>query len=478
MIKRKITAVFAAILMITGTCTVSAGYTYSDEYDVAEQVAGYISTYYIDDSLKDGDIISRALSEYLKGDDEKLVEFLKSMLKSLDPYSEYFTAEEYKGFVNNVNKTFYGIGVRIEQKEGYVEVTGFTSGSPAEAAGIKTGDKIFRVNGENMYGKNITQVRNAIAGELGTEVEISILRDGTEHVFTVVRGEVNEDTVSYVKISDTVAYISVIDMSDNTTEEFKEALSKADADGITNIILDLRNNVGGYLSCAIEMSRLVVPEGVIVDTKYRQSFMNQTYYSDLKSTKYEFNVLVNGYTASAAEIFASALQDSGAGYLIGEKTYGKGVIQNMFPLSNGSVFKLTVGHYETRNGNNINEVGITPDEIVTNEAAAINTGLYNAFTFSQKWHEGSVGVDIKAAKQRLYYLGFYNGEINETFDALLTEAIRNFQYEDNLYPYGVLDITTQTRLDSAFSKIEVLEDKQLERAYELFTGEKFPEEFK
>lgn len=475
MIKRKIAAVLASIFVMSAGTSVFAEYTYSDEYDVAEQVAGYISTYYIDDSLKDQDIIQRAISEYLKEDDERLVEFLKKMLEALDPYSQYFTAEEYRGFINNVNKTFYGIGVIIEQREDYVEVTGFTSGSPAESVGIKAGDKISRVNEENMYGKNINQVRNAIAGELGTEVEVSILRDGAEHTYTVVRGEVNEDTVSYAKISDTVAYIGVIDMSDNTTEEFIEALAQADADGITNIILDLRNNVGGYLSCAVEMSNLVVPKGVIVATKYRQSFMDKTYYSELKDTKYKFNVLVNENTASAAEIFASALQDSGAGYLIGEKTYGKGVIQNMFPLSNGSVFKLTVGHYETRNGKNIDKVGITPNEIVTNETSLINSGTFNAFTFSQKWYEGSAGADIKAAKERLYYLGYYNGEVNEVFDSLLTEAIKNFQFEDNLYPYGVLDITTQTRLDSAFSKIEVLDDNQLERAYELFTGEKLPE---
>ena len=475
MIKRKIAALLASIFVISAGTTALAEYTYSDEMDVAEQVAGYISTYYIDETLKDQDIIMRALSEYLKEDDEKLVEFLKSMLKALDPYSEYFTAEEYQGFINNVNKTFYGIGVKIEQKEGYVNVTGFTSGSPAETAGIKTGDKISRINGENMYGKNVNDVRNAIAGELGASVEVSVLRDGVEYTFTVIRGEVNEDTVSYAKISDTVAYISVIDMSDNTTEEFTEALANADADGITNIILDLRNNGGGYLSCAINMGRLVVPEGMIVNTKYRQPFMNKAYYSDLKEAKYKFNVLVNGYTASAAEIFASALQDSGVGYLIGETTYGKGVIQNVFPLSNGSVFKLTVGHYETRNGHNIDKVGITPNEIVLNEAEPINTSTYSAFTFSRKWQEGSIGEDIKAAKQRLYYLGYYNGEVNDVFDPLLTEAVKNFQFYDNLYPYGVLDITTQTRLDSAFSKIEVLEDKQLERAYELFTGEKLPE---
>lgn len=476
---KKITAFFAALSLLLGTSSAFAENETSDRYNVFEQVAGYISTYYIDESLTDQQIMNNAVSEYLKDDDEKLVGLLKSMLSALDPYCEFFTAEEYRSFVNDLNRTFYGIGVRIEFIDNYVMVAGFTSGSGAETAGIEVGDKISKVNGENMYGKNTTYVRNAIVGELGTEVEITVLRGNNEITYKVVRGEVNEDTVNYIKISDKVAYISVIDMSDNTPQEFKAALENADKDGIKNIILDLRNNGGGYLSCAVDMASLVVPKGVIVDTIYRQPFMNQTYYSNLKSCKYNFNVLVNEYTASAAEIFASAVQDSGVGKIIGVNTFGKGIIQSSFPLSNGSVFKLTVGHYVTRNGKEINGVGLTPDVEVKNEAVTINLSEYTPFTFKNKWHIGSADTNVYAAKEKLYYLGYYEGAVNEVFDETLKDAISLFQDDQDLYPYGVLDITTQSRIDKEFSKIEIVNDDQLNKAYELFTGEKqLPEEFR
>ncbi|MBQ7975560.1 MAG: PDZ domain-containing protein, partial [Clostridia bacterium] len=261
--KRIIAFIMSATLILTTPCAL-AEYEFSDEFDVFEQVAGYISTYYIDDSLNDSQIMFRAISEYLKDDDQKLLEMLKSMLLALDPYSEFFTKEEFMGFVNDINRTFYGIGVRIEQREGYVVITGFTQGSSAEAAGIMVGDKISKVNGEDMYGKNTNAVRNAIAGELGKVVNVTVLRDGESYTYDVARCEVNEDTVTYVKLSDEVAYISIIDMSDHTTEEFSNALEKADNDGIKNIILDLRNNGGGYLDCAVGIGRLIVPEGIIV----------------------------------------------------------------------------------------------------------------------------------------------------------------------------------------------------------------------
>ena len=200
--------------------------------------------------------------------------------------------------------------------------------------------------------------------------------------------------------------------------------------------------------------------------------MNLTFYSELKSTKYRFNVLVNEYTASAAEILAGAMQDSKAGTLIGTKTYGKGVIQGTFPLSNGSVFKLTIGHYLTRNGNAINEVGLFPDVEVENVLKPIDIKDYTSFSFSEKLKLGYKGNDVKSAKEKLYYLGYYNGEINDEFDLFLEEAIKDFQEKMDLYSYGVLDLTTQSKIDKEFSKLEILVDAQLNKAYEMFTGEK------
>jgi len=468
--KKRFLAIVAAVSMFVGSINAFAEYEMSEEYNVFEQVAGYISTYYIDDKLTDYDIMLRGISELLKDDDEKLIELLKSTLSALDPYSEFFTAEEYQGFVNNINKTFYGIGVSIVQKGDYVVIEGFTAGSGAQAAGIMTGDKISKVNGESMKGKTTNDIRNAVAGELGTEVEVSVLRNDKEYTYKVIRGKVTEDTVSYTKLSDDVAYISIIDMSNHTADEFADALKSADNDKITNIILDLRDNVGGYLDCATDIGEMIIPEGIIVDTKYRQPFMNKTYYSSLKETKYKFNVLVNEYTASAAEILAGAIQDSGIGKLVGEKTFGKGVIQQTFPLSNGAVFKLTVGHYLTRNGHAINEIGLSPDEHVTNVTEPIDTGKYTPFTYKTKWHPGADDDNITAAKERLYLLRYYNGEINNNFDEGLVNAVKKFQEENNLYSYGVLDITTQTKIENEFAKLEVLSDKQLDMAYKMFTG--------
>ena len=183
-------------------------------------------------------------------------------------------------------------------------------------------------------------------------------------------------------------------------------------------------------------------------------------------------MLVNEYTASAAEILAGALQDSGAGKLIGTKTYGKGVIQGTFSLTNGSVFKLTTGHYLTRNGTAINGVGLTPDIPTENVLKPIDIKQYTSFEFNNKLKIGDTGKSVKAAKEKLYYLGYYNGEINDVFDEVLEKAIKDFQEQTDLYSYGVLDITTQSKIDKEFSKLETLVDEQLNKAYELFTGEK------
>lgn len=470
MIKKRLTAILSAVTLFFTGSHAFAEFVPSEEYDVFEQVAGYISTYYIDDSLNDFDIMIRALSKYLDGDDEKLVEILKDMLSSLDPYSEFFTAEEYQGFVNDINRTFYGIGVSIEKREDYVEVTGFTADSPSLKAGIEPGDKISKVNGVDVKGESLNFVRNMIVGELGTTVNVTVLRGSEEFTYTITRAEVNNSTVIYSKLDDEVAYIQIVDMSNHTASEFKETLDKVDADGITNIILDLRGNGGGYLSCAVDIAKMIVPEGKIISTRYRQPFMNKDFYSELKTTKYKFNVLVDEHTASAAEILASALQESGAGKLYGTETYGKGVIQTTFPLSNGSVFKLTVGQYETRDGNSIQDVGITPDFEIENRTTAIDTKKYTSFTQKQKWFEGDTDVNVRAAKERLYLMMYYNGDIDDYFDSELTEAIKLFQQDNNLYPYGVLDINTQTTISNVFGELEVMSDDQLDEAFKAFTG--------
>lgn len=443
---------------------------YGEEYKAVELVADYAAQLYIDENILPEELIKSGMSKMLEEDPEKLVPFLKTMVSTLDPYSEYFTLEEYQAYVNQVNKSFYGIGVIIQKNGDYIEIMGFTKDSPSQLAGIQMGDKIAKVNGTDMYAKNMNEVRNAIMGELGTQVTVTVLRDGALIDFSITRSMVNETTVECDKIDDNIAYIQITDMSLNTAEELEEALAQVDAWGIKNIVLDLRNNGGGYLQSAIDISKMIVPKGLIVKTVYREQNQNCDYYSELPYSKYNFNVLVNEYTASAAEILASALKESGAGTLIGKQTYGKAVIQQTFKLVNNSVLKLTVGHYITRNGNEINEVGITPDEKVSNVSNPIDTTKYTKFDYLTKPSVGMTSENVRAVKERLYLLGYFSGTIDNNFDTHLENAILQFQTDNELYPYGVLDISTQVKIENKFAKLEVLEDYQLIRAVELFGG--------
>lgn len=443
---------------------------YSEEYQVIELVADYASQLFIDDTLIPEDLIKEGFSKMMEENPEGLVPFLKTMISTLDPYSEYFTLEEYVDYVNDVNKSFYGIGVVIQKYGEYIQVTGFTQDSPSELKGMQVGDLIAKVDGTDMSGKTLNEVRDAILGEINTDVLITVLRDGKFYDYTITRGLVNETTVEWTKLDDNIAYISISDMASRTPEEFSEALAQVDEWGITNIILDLRNNGGGYLDSVINIARMIVPKGLIVKTDYRDGIGNASYYSELKEEKYKFNVLVNQHTASAAEILASALQESGAAKLIGKQTFGKAVIQKVYQLVNKSVLKLTVGRYITRNGNEINEVGIIPDENVSNVKNFINTKEYTQFDYKTKPGVGMTGSNVKAAKERLYLLGVYSGDIDENFDKGLHNAVMKFQKDMGLHPYGVLDITTQVKIENTFAKLEVLEDLQLKKAVELFGG--------
>ena len=194
--------------------------------------------------------------------------------------------------------------------------------------------------------------------------------------------------------------------------------------------------------------------------------------SNLAKKEFDFVVLVNEHTASASEILASAMQDSGAGVLVGTTTFGKAVIQNTFPLTNGSMFKLTVGQYITRNGNEINHKGITPDTYVENVTSKIDTSAYTPFDFATRSALGMNNDNVRAAKEKLRMLGYYDGDAeNGIFDEELKESVRSFQQANDIFSYGVLDIPTQERIDELFSDIDVTSDEQLKTAYKMFGGD-------
>lgn len=446
---------------------------YSGEYQAFRQIAEYVSERYIDDSLTTEDIMAQGLSALLEGNDPLLIELLKSTLESMDDYSEFFTPEEYKAFQQSIEKTFYGIGITMQmQDDGYVQIVGFVEeNGTAEKNGFKIGDKIYKVDGVDVTGWTMEEVRSKVIGEENTAVCITVLRDGEKIELETTRVAVHEDTVGGGVLAGNIGYIQIISFSTSTYPQFVETLNFLRKKGVEKIILDLRNNGGGLVSSAVDIAKDIVPKGKVIDVKYRQSEYDMTYKSTLAKKEFDWVVLVNENTASAAEILASAMQDSGAAKLVGTTTYGKAVIQNMFPLTNGSVFKLTVGEYITRNGKEINHVGLTPNEYVENVVSKIDTTGYSFFDFKTKSSFGSSDDNVKAAKERLKILGFFDGETSsKVFDAELKTAVSDFQKANDLFSYGILDVATQVKIEKAFSSIEITTDDQMKKAYSMLGG--------
>lgn len=459
-------------LILSGIMLVQPVYarTESKEYDMYERIMNYAANLYIDESTEADEMMDEALRTVLKDNPELMNSLIKAGFDTLDEYSEYYTKDEYELFQKNINHTVYGIGVVIQQVDDYVTVMSIVEGGGAQAAGMHEGDKIYKVDGIDVTGQSVEKVQDLVVGEIGTEVTVTVLRGDAEYSYTITRGEVNGNTVGSTVLDGNIGYVEIVNFGANTAAEFEKVLDDFDEQGVENIILDLRDNPGGYLEAGVLIASALVPEGLIVKTVYRNSYENEEYNSLLKETKYNLAVLVNENTASAAEVLASAVQDSGAGILIGDKTFGKGVIQQMYEIWDGCAFKVTTGKYYTRNGKDINGNGIEPDEYVDNETHRIDIEKYQTFDYKEKPSVGAKSSNVLAAKQRLKLIGYYSGTADEDFTASLETAVYRFQEENGLYPYGVLDISTQVKMENMFYKLEVLEDKQLEYAYEYFGG--------
>lgn len=442
----------------------------SNNYQSFEKVANYISELYIDDTITADDAMLMGVSKLLDGNDEMLWALLKSMFRSLDPWSDFYTAEEYQEFVNSVNKTFFGIGVIIAQNGEYVEIEGFSEeNSLAEQSGFKVGDKIAAVNGVDCVGKSLAEVRDLIVGELGTTVDIVVLRDGEEISLVGTRTEVKTATATSAILDGNIGYIKIISFGNETAYDVGTMLDTFHQEGIKNVIFDLRDNGGGVLTSAITIAKMIVPEGKIIDVVSRDN--TTTYNSEQKNPEFDIIALVNENTASSAEVLASAIQDSGVGKLVGETTYGKAVFQTAYPLKNGTYFKLTVGKYITRNDRDINYVGLEPDEYVKNTTQSIDSTQFTPFDFTTQNSIGDTGKNIIAAKEKLALLSMYTGSTDDdVFTSDLQSAVIYFQSQNNLCANGVLDIPTQVKIEDRFEELKTTVDRQLIKAYEMFGG--------
>lgn len=470
--KLKRLSVICTLIALVFSNSVYAEDEKSNEYVYMDRIFGHASELYLDEGITKEQILEMALDKYLSQTPGAVEEILKAGFSSLDEYTEFYTPDEYMNYVNNVNHTFYGIGVIIEKQGDYVEIKQVLEDGSAFVSGVQIGDKISKVNGIDMKGRTLDEVQSYVVGELNSSVDITFLRGEEEILITLIRRPVSSTTVSYLMLEDNIAYVSMVNFAQNTAKEFADTLVELDAQNVKKIILDLRNNPGGYLISAVEIAEMIVPEGIIVQTMYRQSENNEVFYSTLEEPKYEFVVLVNENTASSSEILTGAMQDSGIATVVGETTFGKAVIQEMFTLNSGDSFKITTGRYVTRNGREINGVGLEPDIEVLNVTEPVDITRYDELVYSSESSIGDFNDNISAIKERLSVMGYPMSDFDDTFSDELEAYVLDFQINHELTPTGKLDRITMVQIENAFAKTEVLVDNQLYKAYELLGGTK------
>ena len=318
--------------------------------DKAEILSSYINRFYLNDIDygKMGDIIYKAM---VSGLDDK--------------YAAYYTKDEYKDISEKTKGEFCGIGAYISQgkNDNSLKVAGVVKGGPAEKAGIKKGDIIVEVDGENIQGKDSSYAVSKMKGKKGTNVSISVVRKGNKKpiTFNIKREVIHDNTVSYKMLDNNIGYISVSAFETVTKKQFKSAVDCLEKKNEKGLIIDLRDNGGGLLDTALDMLDHILPKKLVVYTKDKNGVAEEYYTKDDKEIKIPIVILVNGNSASASEVFCGALRDYGKAKLLGTKTFGKGIVQSSFAFRDGTGLKFTTSKYYTPKGINIHGTGFEPD---------------------------------------------------------------------------------------------------------------------
>ena len=339
------------------------------------------------------EVLEKIQNEYVEEVDqaETMDAAINGALQSLDPYSAYMNPEVFKESQQETSGEFGGLGIEVTMEAGVVKVITPIDDTPAAKAGVKAGDYIVRINGEQVQGKTLMEAVNLMRGPVGTSIEITIRRKGLKKakIIKIIREVIEVKSVISKQIQNKVGYLRLRAFNQNSGSQLKKEISKIEKNKKTvGYILDLRNNPGGLLSQAIKIADFFLDDGEIVSTNGRKARENKKFFARKgdKINGKPLIVLINNGSASASEIVAGALQDQKRAVLLGETTYGKGSVQSIIPLKNRGAIRLTVSKYYLPSGKSISEVGVIPDIKVEEkgEDFSINTDTDNQLNYAIK----------------------------------------------------------------------------------------------
>tara|TARA_B100001146_G_scaffold222093_1_gene233860 strand:- start:123 stop:1277 length:1155 start_codon:yes stop_codon:yes gene_type:complete len=337
------------------------------------------------------EVLEKIQNEYVEEIDqaETMDAAINGLLQSLDPYSGYMNPEIFEEAQTETSGEFGGLGMEVSMEAGVVKVISPIDDTPAARAGVKAGDYIVRINGEQVQGKTLMEAVNLMRGPIGTSIEITIMRKGLKKakIIKITREIIEIRSVVSKQVENKIGYLRLRAFNENSSNQLKKEISKLEKNK-KNIgyILDLRNNPGGLLSQAVKISDFFLDDGEIVSTKGRKARENRKFFAkkgDRINGK-PLIVLINNGSASASEIVAGALQDQKRAILLGETTYGKGSVQSIIPLTNRGAIRLTVSKYYLPSGKSISEVGVIPDIKIEEEGEQflINTDSDNQLNYA------------------------------------------------------------------------------------------------
>jgi len=350
-----------AILLIAGL--MSCGFQAYSRENGSSDTSGKLGT------------LRRLIDQTYMGDveEEDLREGIyKGFISGLnDPYSVYYDEDETKALIETTEGEYDGIGAVLSKDidTGIVTLVRIYEGSPAMEAGLMDNDILYKVEDFEVTGKDLSEVVTHIKGEKGTKVQLTVYRgdDREEITVTAVRNTIQAQTVAYRMLDGGIGYIAVSEFDLVTYDQYKQALEDLESQGMKSLVVDLRSNPGGNYDTVCDILDLMLPEGLIVYTKDKEGNQDERRSDDEHQFRLPLAVLMNGNSASASEIYAGAVQDYGIGTIVGTQSYGKGVVQQIFDLKDGTSVKLTIAEYFTPKGRNIHGEGITPDVAVEYE---------------------------------------------------------------------------------------------------------------